>query len=83
MNTFVAFLNTATCKIEDATKNERVIVEPVNSHYIQDDQVIIICDSGYQMDIASDPIVVRICLSDRTWSGTDPHCEKSKVTIVQ
>ena len=54
-------------------------MEPVNSQYIQDDQVIIVCDSGYQMDNISDPIVVRTCLSDQTWSGTDPHCEKSKL----
>ena len=56
-------------------------MEPVNGQYIQDDQVIIVCDSGYQMDNISDPIVVRTCLSDQTWSGTDPHCEKSKFHI--
>ena len=26
---------------------------------------------------SSDPIIVRVCLSDRTWSGIDPHCEES------
>ena len=70
--------NIATCKIEDATNNEKVKVEPVSSQYVQDDQVIIVCDSEYHMVDNSEPIVVRICMSDRTWSGIDPHCEKSK-----
>ena len=72
------FIDVATCKIEDATRNEKVKVEPVKSQYIEDDQVIIVCDSGYQMTNTSDPIIVRICMSDRTWSGINPHCEKSK-----
>ena len=53
-------------------------MEPVRSQYIEDDQVIIVCDSGYQMTNYSEPIIVRICMSDQTWSGLDPHCEKSK-----
>ena len=72
------FIDIATCKIEDATRNEMVKVEPVRSQYIEDDQVIIACDSGYQMTNASEPIVERTCMSDQTWSGIDPHCEKSK-----
>ena len=68
----------ATCKIEDATKNEKVKVEPASSQYIQDDQVIIYCDTEYQMVNNSKPFVVRICLNNRVWSGTDPQCEKSE-----
>ena len=64
------FIDIATCKIEDATRNEKVTVEPVKSQYIEDDQIIIVCDSGYQMTNTSDPIIVRTCMSDRTWSGT-------------
>ena len=78
----ILFNNTATCKIEDATKNERVKVEPFNSQYIQDDHVIIVCDSGYQMANRSDPIIVRTCLSNQTWSGIDPHCEKSELIFA-
>ena len=70
-----------TCKIEDATKNEKVKVEPVSSQYIQDDKIIIVCDSEYQMANVSDPIIVRICMSDRTWSGIDPRCVKSKTKL--
>ena len=73
----VASINIATCKIEDATKNEKVRVEPASSQYVQDDQIIIVCDSGHHMANSSDPIIVRVCLSDRTWSGIDPHCEES------
>ena len=80
--TFLIFVNIAKCKIEDATKNEKVRVEPVSSQYVQDDQIIIVCDSGYHVVNSSDPILVRVCLSDRTWSGMDPHCEKSTSRLI-
>ena len=67
------------CNIEDATKNEKVKVEPATSQYVQDDEVIIYCDSEYQMTNSSKPFVVRICLNNRTWSGIDPRCEKSEL----
>ena len=45
--------------------------------YVQDEQLIIECDYGYEMaDGAS--AIVRICLSDKTWSGIDPNCTQSK-----
>lgn len=53
-------------------------MEPVRSQYIEGDQVIIVCNSEYQMVNNSEPIIVRICMSNQTWSGLDPHCEKSK-----
>lgn len=70
-----------TCKIEDATRNEMVKVEPVRSQYIEDDQVIIVCNSGYQMTNTTDPIIVRTCMSDQTWSGKNPQCKKCKRII--
>ena len=70
--------NVATCKIEDAIKNEKVKVEPASNQYVQDDQVIIACDSEYQMVNSSKSFIVRICLSDQTWSGIDPQCVKSE-----
>ena len=79
----VTFVNIATCKIEDATKNEKVRVEPVSSQYIQDDQIIIVCDSGYHMSSSSDPILMRICLSNQTWSGIDPICEEGISTLLK
>ena len=79
----VTFVNIATCKIEDATKNEKVRVEPVSSQYVQDDQIIIVCDSGYHMSSSSDPILMRICLSNQTWSGIDPICEEGMSTLLK
>ena len=72
------FNNIATCEIEDATKNEKVKVDPVNSQYVQDDEIIIFCDSGYTLANSSKPFIVRVCLNDQTWSGIDPLCEKGK-----
>lgn len=73
------FFDIATCKIEDATciRNEKVKVEPVRSQYSEDDRVNV-CNSGYQMTNTSDPVIVRTCMNGQTWSGIDPHGEKSK-----
>ena len=73
----IIIINIATCKIEDATKNKDVKVEPISDQYVQDDQVVIICDSEYHTINPSDPIIVRTCMRDGTWSGIDPNCEKS------
>ena len=54
-----------------------VKVDPVRSQYVQDDEITIFCDSEYQIVDSSKPFVIRICLSNRTWSGTDIQCEKS------
>ena len=59
-------------------KDERVKVDPVINQYVQDDEVTFFCDSGYQLTNSSKPYIVRVCLSDRTWSGIDPRCEKSE-----
>ena len=74
----IKFINIATCNIEDAMKDEKVKVDPVSSQYVQDDEVTFFCDSEYQLTNSSKPFIMRVCKSDRTWSGTDPQCEKSK-----
>ena len=71
------FDNLATCSIEDVTKDTNIKVDPVRSQYVQDDEITFFCDSEYQITNSSKPFVMRICLSDRTWSGTDVQCEKS------
>ena len=76
MQPFNIIYNTVTCDIEDATKNEKVNVEPVSSQYVENDEVIIFCDSDYQLVNSSKPFIMRVCLSNRTWSGEDPRCEK-------
>lgn len=76
--TFWLFNNIATCKIEDAIKNEKVKVDPVSSQYVQDDEIIIFCNSEYTLANSSKPFIIRICLSNQTWSGIDPLCEKGK-----
>ena len=44
---------------------------------MEDEQLIIECDHGYEMANGASAIV-RICLSDKTWSGIDPNCTQSK-----
>ena len=71
------YVSIATCKIEDAIQNEKVRLENKKAVYMQDEQLTIECDFGYEM--ANDAIaIVRVCLSDRTWSGMDPNCTRSK-----
>ena len=59
-------------------KDERVKVDPISSQYVQDDEVTFFCDSEYQLTNSSKPYTVRVCLSDQTWSGIDPQCEKGE-----
>ena len=59
-----------------------VKIDPVRSQYVQDDEITIFCDSEYQIVDSSKPFVIRICLSNRTWSGTDIQCEKSEISYV-
>ena len=75
----IKFINTATCNIEDAMKDEKVKVDPVSSQYVQDDEVTFFCDSEYQLTNSSKPFIMRVCKSDRTWSGTDSQCEKVRI----
>ena len=78
------FFYTATCKLKDAIKNEKVklVNDGAKQSYVQDEQVMIECDFGYQMGDGSNSVIVRICLSDQTWSGVDPNCSRSKWCIV-
>ena len=68
----------ATCDVKDAIKNEKVKLDSEKSTYVQDQQVKIQCDMGYEMANGSDPAIVRVCLSNQTWSGEDPKCTPSK-----
>ena len=55
-----------------------VKIDPVRSQYVQDDEITIFCDSEYQIVDSSKPFVMRVCLSNGTWSGTDAQCERSE-----
>ena len=70
----------ATCKLEDAIKEEKVILDSDNEKetYVEDEQVTVKCDFGYEMAGGINPAIVRVCLSDQTWSGIDPNCTRSK-----
>ena len=72
------FLFIAICDVKAAIKNEKVKLDSEKSTYVQDQQVKIQCDVGYEMANGSDPTIVRVCLSNRTWSGEDPKCTPSK-----
>ena len=48
---------------------------------MEDEQVMLKCDFGYEMAGGTNPTIVRVCLSDQTWSGIDPNCTRSKLQI--
>ena len=54
----------------------------MRSHYVPGDEITVFCNSEYQIINSSKPFVMRVCLSDRTWSGIDPQCEKSNFIII-
>ena len=72
------YFPTATCKIEDAIIDEKVTIDSEKDEYVQDDEVMIKCDLGYEMGDGSTNVIVRVCLSNQTWSGADPNCTRSK-----
>ena len=77
----------ATCKLEDAVKDAKVVLDSDNEKetYVEDEQVVLKCDltMGYQLAGDVNSPIVRVCLSNLTWSGMDPNCTRSKLLIMQ
>ena len=72
----------ATCKLEDAVKDAKVVLDSDKEKetYVEDEQVVLKCDlaAGYQLVGGVNSPIVRVCLSNLTWSGMDPNCTRSK-----
>ena len=72
----------ATCKLEDAVMDAKVVLDSDKEKetYVEDERVILKCDlaAGYQLAGGVNSLIVRVCLSNLTWSGMDPNCTRSK-----